>query len=93
CGKAVASPQHYFELVTTKNVVSAATGAGAIFLLGKTIMAGIKSPPYNPEPLTLARESCNAPSTAVFTGPGLTLNNHLSICLSHLYPSSSWSSK
>ncbi|XP_028587957.2 armadillo repeat-containing protein 12-like [Podarcis muralis] len=45
----------YFELVTTKNVVSAATGAGAIFLLGKTIMAGIKSPPYNPEPLTLAQ--------------------------------------
>ncbi|CAI5777503.1 repeat-containing 12-like [Podarcis lilfordi] len=45
----------YFELVTTKNVVSAATGAGAIFLMAKTIMAGIKSPPYNPEPLTLAK--------------------------------------
>ncbi|XP_061486603.1 armadillo repeat-containing protein 12-like [Rhineura floridana] len=45
----------YLELVTTKNAVSAATGAGAIFLVAKTIMAGIKSPPYNPEPLTLAK--------------------------------------
>nr|XP_020650934.1 armadillo repeat-containing protein 12 [Pogona vitticeps] len=45
----------YLDLVTTKNVVSAAAGAGAIFLVAKTILAGIKSPPYNPEPLTLAR--------------------------------------
>uniref|UniRef100_A0A8D2J3Z4 Uncharacterized protein n=1 Tax=Varanus komodoensis TaxID=61221 RepID=A0A8D2J3Z4_VARKO len=43
----------YSELVTTKNVVCAATGAGAIFLVAKTIMAGIKCPPYNPEPVPL----------------------------------------
>ncbi|XP_042318853.1 armadillo repeat-containing protein 12 isoform X2 [Sceloporus undulatus] len=45
----------YLELVTTKNVVSAATGVGAAFLIAKTILAGINSPPFNPEPLTLAK--------------------------------------
>ncbi|KAL7985237.1 hypothetical protein Chor_003807 [Crotalus horridus] len=45
----------YLELVTTRNMVSAATGAGAIFLVAKTIMEGIKSPPHNPEPLPLAK--------------------------------------
>ncbi|KAH0618776.1 hypothetical protein JD844_018240 [Phrynosoma platyrhinos] len=45
----------YLELVTTKNVVSAATGAGAAFLVAKTILAGINSPPFNPQPLTLAK--------------------------------------
>lgn len=46
----------YLEMVTTKNVVTAATGAGAIYLVAKTILAGIHSPPYSPEPLTLASE-------------------------------------
>ncbi|XP_015668080.1 armadillo repeat-containing protein 12 [Protobothrops mucrosquamatus] len=45
----------YLELVTTRNMVSAATGAGAIFLVAKTILEGIKSPPHNPEPLPLAK--------------------------------------
>ncbi|XP_060089271.1 armadillo repeat-containing protein 12-like [Heteronotia binoei] len=43
------------DVITTKNVVTVATAAGAVYLVAKTVMAGIKSPPYNPEPLPLAR--------------------------------------
>lgn len=46
----------YSGVVTTKNVVTIATAAGAVYLAARTIMAGIKSPPYNPEPLPLASE-------------------------------------
>nr|XP_060628619.1 armadillo repeat-containing protein 12-like [Anolis sagrei ordinatus] len=46
---------NYLELVTTKNVVSAATSAGAAFLIAKTILAGINSPPYSPEQLSFAK--------------------------------------
>nr|XP_056701357.1 armadillo repeat-containing protein 12 [Euleptes europaea] len=45
----------YLDMVTPKNVVTAATAAGTVYLVAKTIMAGIKSPPYNPKPLPLAR--------------------------------------
>uniref|UniRef100_A0A8D0E6W7 Armadillo repeat-containing domain-containing protein n=1 Tax=Salvator merianae TaxID=96440 RepID=A0A8D0E6W7_SALMN len=45
----------YLELLSTKGVISAAAGAGALFLLAKTILAGIKSPPYKPQALTLAK--------------------------------------
>ncbi|XP_077190431.1 armadillo repeat-containing protein 12 isoform X2 [Paroedura picta] len=47
----------YSGVVTPQNVVTMATAAGAAFLVAKTIIAGIKSPPYNPEPLPLARRA------------------------------------
>ncbi|XP_053103405.1 armadillo repeat-containing protein 12-like isoform X2 [Hemicordylus capensis] len=45
----------YLALVSPRNMATVATGAGAAFLLAKTIVAGIHSPPYTPEPITLAK--------------------------------------
>ncbi|XP_054836389.1 armadillo repeat-containing protein 12 [Eublepharis macularius] len=45
----------YLEMVTPQNLATMATGAGAVYLVAKTIMAGIQSPPYNPEPLPFAK--------------------------------------
>ncbi|XP_061486605.1 armadillo repeat-containing protein 12-like [Rhineura floridana] len=47
----------YYELITRKNVVTAATGATAIYLVSKTLLAMFRSPPFNPEPINLARLS------------------------------------
>ncbi|XP_062974970.1 armadillo repeat-containing protein 12-like [Elgaria multicarinata webbii] len=60
----------YSELVTPKNVVSAATGAGAIFLVAKTIMAVIKCPPYNPRPLTLVTRLSQAHHSKIMMDSG-----------------------
>ncbi|KAH0618767.1 hypothetical protein JD844_018230, partial [Phrynosoma platyrhinos] len=49
--------KEYNELLTIKNVVMAATGATAIYLVSKSLLAMFQSPPYNPEPFTLARLS------------------------------------
>ncbi|XP_062450782.1 armadillo repeat-containing protein 12 [Rhea pennata] len=38
-----------------KNKITVATGAGAVYLLYKTIQAGLKSPPGGAEPLSIAR--------------------------------------
>ncbi|XP_042317357.1 armadillo repeat-containing protein 12-like [Sceloporus undulatus] len=47
----------YNELLTIKNVVMATTGATAIYLVSKSLLAMFQSPPYNPEPFSLARLS------------------------------------
>ncbi|XP_015267307.1 PREDICTED: armadillo repeat-containing protein 12-like [Gekko japonicus] len=47
----------YYELITTKNVVTAATGAGAIYLLAKTLLAALRSPSFKSAPRDLARFS------------------------------------
>ncbi|XP_066480744.1 armadillo repeat-containing protein 12-like [Tiliqua scincoides] len=73
----------YLELVTTKNMVTAATGAGVMFLLAKTILAGLKSPRYKPEPIPLARlaldhhESTQAKDSGALQGLLHSLNRKL----------------
>ncbi|KAJ6659536.1 hypothetical protein lerEdw1_018771 [Lerista edwardsae] len=47
----------YYEQLTGRNAIIAVTGAGAIFLLGKTLLAMFRCPPYRPEPSTLVRLS------------------------------------
>ncbi|XP_033008430.1 armadillo repeat-containing protein 12-like [Lacerta agilis] len=39
----------YYDLVTKKNVLTAATGATAIYLVSKTLLSMFRSPPYNPD--------------------------------------------
>ncbi|XP_060087524.1 armadillo repeat-containing protein 12-like [Heteronotia binoei] len=48
---------NYCELITVKNVVTAATGAGAIYLLGKTLLEAFRSPSFKSEPRHLSRFS------------------------------------
>lgn len=43
---------NYYELLTTKNAVIAVTGAGAIYLLAKTLLAVLRSPSFK------SSESC-----------------------------------
>ncbi|KAL8168424.1 UNVERIFIED_CONTAM: hypothetical protein K2H54_003677 [Gekko kuhli] len=76
----------YSDVVTVKNVVTMATAAGAVYLVAKTIMAGIKSPPYNPAPLPLARlavvhETANVPvrDSGELRGLLLSLNPRLDV--------------
>nr|XP_056700788.1 armadillo repeat-containing protein 12-like [Euleptes europaea] len=45
----------YYELITPKNVITAATGAGAIYLLAKTLLAVLKSPAFKSETRDLYR--------------------------------------
>lgn len=47
----------YSELITTKNVVTAATGAGAIVLLGKILLDALRSLSFKTDPRGLANES------------------------------------
>lgn len=46
----------YLEMCTRKNMLSVATGAGAIYLLYKTIRAGLNSPSLSLEPVSIASE-------------------------------------
>uniref|UniRef100_A0A7M4E415 Uncharacterized protein n=1 Tax=Crocodylus porosus TaxID=8502 RepID=A0A7M4E415_CROPO len=39
-----------------KNMLSMATGAGAIYLLYRTIQAGLNSPAFSMEPVSIASE-------------------------------------
>ncbi|KAL8168438.1 UNVERIFIED_CONTAM: hypothetical protein K2H54_003434 [Gekko kuhli] len=69
----------YYELITAKNVVTAATGAGAIYLLAKTFLAALRSPSFKSEPRDLASESCgvhgndeeSSPQFVVFVPKGV----------------------
>ncbi|XP_067387752.1 armadillo repeat-containing protein 12 [Emydura macquarii macquarii] len=45
----------YLEMCTRKNMLSVATGAGAVYLLYKTIRAGLNCPRFNLEPVSIAR--------------------------------------
>ncbi|XP_006115786.2 armadillo repeat-containing protein 12 [Pelodiscus sinensis] len=45
----------YLEMCTRKNMLSVATGAGALYLLYKTVRAGMNSPPFSQEPVSIAR--------------------------------------
>ncbi|XP_054836387.1 armadillo repeat-containing protein 12-like [Eublepharis macularius] len=56
----------YYDLITTKNVVTAATGAGAIYLLSKTFLAALKSSSFKSEPRDLATQ--NAFLTMLYLG-------------------------
>ncbi|KAJ7332916.1 hypothetical protein JRQ81_015096 [Phrynocephalus forsythii] len=38
----------YYETITRRNVVNAATGATAIYLISKALLAMLRSPPFNP---------------------------------------------
>ncbi|XP_020653566.3 armadillo repeat-containing protein 12 [Pogona vitticeps] len=38
----------YYEAISRRNVVNAATGATAIYLISKTLLAMLRSPPFNP---------------------------------------------
>ncbi|XP_039179328.1 armadillo repeat-containing protein 12-like isoform X3 [Crotalus tigris] len=44
----------YNELITTNNMVTAATGATAIYLVSKALLAILRSPPYSPDSMNLA---------------------------------------
>ncbi|XP_053248902.1 armadillo repeat-containing protein 12-like isoform X1 [Podarcis raffonei] len=44
----------YYDLVTKKNVLTAATGATAIYLVSKTLLSMFRSPPYNPDQMNFA---------------------------------------
>ncbi|XP_029141061.1 armadillo repeat-containing protein 12 [Protobothrops mucrosquamatus] len=44
----------YNELITTNNMVTAATGATAIYLVSKALLAIFRSPPYSPDSMNLA---------------------------------------
>ncbi|XP_053103480.1 armadillo repeat-containing protein 12-like isoform X3 [Hemicordylus capensis] len=47
----------YSDLFTRQNVVLVVTGAGAVFLLAKAILAMFRSPPYRPESSNITRLS------------------------------------
>ncbi|XP_006276961.2 armadillo repeat-containing protein 12 [Alligator mississippiensis] len=44
-----------WEKFTSKNMLSMATGAGAIYLLYRTIQAGLNSPAFSMEPVSIAK--------------------------------------
>ncbi|ETE71124.1 putative protein C6orf81, partial [Ophiophagus hannah] len=50
----------YNELITTNNMVSAATGATAIYLVSKALLAILRSPPFSPDSMNLARLSTDS---------------------------------
>uniref|UniRef100_A0A8D0L6U8 Armadillo repeat-containing domain-containing protein n=1 Tax=Sphenodon punctatus TaxID=8508 RepID=A0A8D0L6U8_SPHPU len=52
----LAKMKGYLWLISPKNMLAAATGAGATYLLYKTLLAAINSPRYSKEPVSLARE-------------------------------------